>query len=227
MEEELIGISIYLLLTFSLLGLVLGPPIAAYYHQDGIAGVLYNTAKPFCHQWIYRSFCLFEVENGNMLIDNCIPNDYENKEIYIKTKYTSASTKYDGKFGYDREQLGRNRAEIVYRDNMIGYKFGMCSRDTALYLGLLIAALGYPFYRKHFPEPPPLRYLISGIIPLGIDGMGQLIGLWESTNTTRFITGIIAGTIIGFYLLLILVHIFKRNQIKTSVEKGDSQRSST
>ena len=209
--DEIIGLSLYFIMALSLLGLVLGPPIAALTHHDELATALYNTAKPFCHQWIYRSFCIFDNESG-VYIDNCIPNDYEENPVVIKTKYTLAINKWDGVFKYSRDQLGANRAEIVLKDNTIGYKFGMCSRDTALYIGLVIAGLMYPLLRKKFKELPPLRYLVIGIIPLAADGIGQMIGLWESNNTSRFITGLIAGLFIGAYLVLVLPRAFNKSQ---------------
>ena len=47
---------------------------------------------------------------------------------------------------------------------------------------------------------------------MGLDGVGQLLGLWESTNLMRFITGFIAGIGIGYFLYAIFVDISKKNQ---------------
>jgi uncharacterized membrane protein len=35
------------------------------------------------------------------------------------------------------------------------------------------------------------------LIPIGIDGVGQLLGFWESTNIVRVITGVIIGIMCG------------------------------
>jgi len=40
--------------------------------------------------------------------------------------------------------------------------------------------------------------------------VGQLFGLWESTNLMRLITGLIAGTGIGYFLYAILIDITKK-----------------
>jgi hypothetical protein len=38
------------------------------------------------------------------------------------------------------------------------------------------------------------------LVPIGIDGVGQLLGYWESTNLMRFITGGLCGLIVGIAL---------------------------
>ena len=45
-----------------------------------------------------------------------------------------------------------------------------------------------------------LLVILTGIIPIAIDGIGQLFGLWESTNAIRAITGILAGIVCGVAL---------------------------
>ena len=42
-----------------------------------------------------------------------------------------------------------------------------------------------------------LILLIIAIIPIGVDGVGQLFGLWESTNIIRVITGLLIGFVCG------------------------------
>lgn len=41
---------------------------------------------------------------------------------------------------------------------------------------------------------------LIGYVPLAVDGMGQLVGLWHSTNLTRLLTGTLAGIAFGFIL---------------------------
>ena len=51
-------------------------------------------------------------------------------------------------------------------------------------------------------------YLIFiGLIPIGIDGVGQLFGFWESTNAVRLITGLSVGIVCGIAIGLIIDEI--------------------
>jgi len=38
-----------------------------------------------------------------------------------------------------------------------------------------------------------LILFIVALLPIMIDGVGQGVGLWESSNPVRFITGLLAG----------------------------------
>jgi uncharacterized membrane protein len=52
-----------------------------------------------------------------------------------------------------------------------------------------------------------LFIIIAGLIPIGIDGTGQLFGLWESTNIIRVITGLIIGVVCGIAIGIIIDEI--------------------
>ncbi|MFW6121830.1 MAG: DUF2085 domain-containing protein, partial [Petrotogales bacterium] len=62
-----------------------------------------------------------------------------------------------------------------------------CSRCTAIWLGLAIGLAFMVFYRIQLSEKF-LFATIIGVLPLVVDGTGQLFGLWESTNVIRVIT---------------------------------------
>jgi uncharacterized membrane protein len=52
---------------------------------------------------------------------------------------------------------------------------------------------------------------------LGVDGIGQLFGFWESTNIIRMLTGLPAGIICGIALGIIYdeirsLRIFKKTE---------------
>ena len=46
--------------------------------------------------------------------------------------------------------------------------------------------------------------IIIGLLPIGIDGVGQLLGFWESTNIIRLITGLLIGVVCGIAIGLII-----------------------
>lgn len=73
------------------------------------------------------------------------------------------------------------------------HQFPVCARCAGIYAG---AFMGSFFARKKSFSP---LFLIAAVTPLVIDGGTQLF--WrESTNTLRFITGIIAGAACIFYV---------------------------
>jgi uncharacterized membrane protein len=50
------------------------------------------------------------------------------------------------------------------------------------------------------------KFLIAialGLTPIGIDGIGQLLDFWQSTNIVRILTGLPAGLICGIALGII------------------------
>ena len=83
-----------------------------------------------------------------------------------------------------------------------GNQMPFCSRCTAIWLGLTIG-LGFMVFYKIELNEKFVFVLIIGIAPIGIDGVGQLLGFWESSNIIRIITGSIVGIMCGIALGLI------------------------
>lgn len=82
-----------------------------------------------------------------------------------------------------------------------GHQFPLCARCTGIFLGYILG-IPYILFVKN------INVIIGLIlmIPLLIDGTGQYLGYFVSTNNRRFITGILAGisTICIFRLIIIL-----------------------
>ncbi|MCK5259416.1 MAG: DUF2085 domain-containing protein [Thermoplasmatales archaeon] len=99
------------------------------------------------------------------------------------------------------DRLCHQKAERSFfiNDNQMPF----CSRCTAIWLGLAIGLGFMVFYRIQLNEKF-LFVVIGGLIPIGIDGVGQLFGLWESTNIVRFITGLLVGIVCGISIVLII-----------------------
>lgn len=79
-----------------------------------------------------------------------------------------------------------------------GKQFPICARCTGLGVGYILAFLLLAMVGLF-----PLWLVFACIVPMAIDGIGQLFNRWQSTNHRRFVTGLFAG--IG--LLYILFHI--------------------
>jgi len=69
------------------------------------------------------------------------------------------------------------------------------------YLGALLASIYSVFFKARAPLKP---LLLLAILPIMIDGGLQFLGVWESFNFLRFMTGIIAS---GIWSLQILSNI--------------------
>jgi len=87
-----------------------------------------------------------------------------------------------------------------------GNQMPFCSRCTAIWLGLAIG-LGFMIFYKIELDEKFVFVLIIGIVPIGIDGVGQLFGLWESTNIARVITGLAVGIVCGIAIGVIIDEI--------------------
>jgi len=78
-----------------------------------------------------------------------------------------------------------------------------CSRCTAIWLGLAIG-LGLMVFYKIVTDEKFLILIIIGVVPIAIDGLGQLFNIWESTNIIRFVTGLLAGIVTGLAIGIII-----------------------
>jgi len=81
----------------------------------------------------------------------------------------------------------------------VGWKMAFCERDTAIYGTIFVAGLAYGLVRRLRRRKGagtwrmPLRYFVLFLVPMGIDGVLQLFGFYESNWLLRTITGVIFG----------------------------------
>ncbi len=87
-----------------------------------------------------------------------------------------------------------------------GNQMPFCSRCTAIWLGLAIG-LGFMVFYKIELNEKFLFLIIIGLVPIGIDGLGQLIGFWESNNIIRIVTGLLVGFVCGVAIGVIIDEI--------------------
>lgn len=166
--------------------------------QGSDVSILYPAFEPTCHQLTSRSLCLWKSSAGGSLsIGDCFAS----------------------------EDLSYSHDTVVQRPDGTGYKFPVCSRDVAIYLAMLIGLLALPFVRKIEMEDWPNKWIIvAAAVPIAIDGTTQLVGLRESSNLLRVITGAIIGVALSFYLLPVInsLYSFLKEKKKESAkqEKG-------
>ena len=99
------------------------------------------------------------------------------------------------------DRLCHQQAERSFFIN--GNQMPFCSRCTAIWLGFAVG-LGFMVFYKIKLNEKFLILLIVGIVPIGIDGIGQLFGFWESTNIIRLLTGLLVGIVCGIAIALII-----------------------
>ena len=76
----------------------------------------------------------------------------------------------------------------------------ICARCTGIYVGMLAGVALFwliPFLRERVMRIVAL----VAVVPLGIDGVTQLLGFRESVNELRIATGVIAGLAFGLWIL--------------------------
>ncbi len=87
-----------------------------------------------------------------------------------------------------------------------GNEMPFCVRCTAIWFGIVIG-LGFIIFYKINLDEKFIILIFLGLFPIGIDGFGQLFGLWESNNLIRLITGVLTGFICGIAIGIIIDEI--------------------
>jgi uncharacterized membrane protein len=127
-------------------------------------------------------------------------------------EYTIDNMNFPWSFVYSAgDRLCHQKAERSFFVN--GNQMPFCSRCTAIWLGLAFGLGFMVFYRVKLNERFVVAILL-GLVPIGIDGIGQLLGFWESTNVIRVITGLLIGVLCGIAIGVIIdeiktFHFFK------------------
>jgi uncharacterized membrane protein len=102
------------------------------------------------------------------------------------------------------DRLCHQRAERSFFIN--GNQMPFCARCTAIFIGLVIGLVIILFNKIELNERFIFLIFIS-LIPIGIDGTGQLFGLWESSNLSRTLTGLFLGIPFGIAIGIIIDEI--------------------
>jgi Predicted membrane protein len=86
-----------------------------------------------------------------------------------------------------------------------GIKLPMCARDTGIYLGVFIGAIFAILRGRMKADRPPSIFMAITLcllmVPMMFDGIGSYIGMLQTGNTTRMITGALFGLSLIVFLL--------------------------
>ena len=158
----------WLLLANLFWGLYVGLPLLAPVLMDaGLtvpAKAIYTIYRPACHQRPERSYF------------------YGGPQAIYSVEELEAA-------GIDTHPLAR---EIG--NEQLGWKVAFCERDVAIYGSIFLMGLVYAVLRKRLSaRRMRVRHFALFLVPMAIDGVLQLFGIYESTWLMRSLTGAIFG----------------------------------
>ena len=85
-------------------------------------------------------------------------------------------------------------------DSEVGWKVALCERDIAIYTTVFLTGLLYGLLRGPMRDgmrdrlrPLPFKWYVLFLIPIGVDGLTQLVGWRESNWWLRTLTGALFG----------------------------------
>jgi len=147
------------------------------------AGLIYRAYSLVCHQLAFRSFFLFGEQAVYPRIAAGVPN--------VLT--------YGEATGLDEMDLWVARS--FTGSKILGYKVALCERDVAIYIGILMFGVLFAITARKIPSLPWYMWIVLGLVPIGLDGVSQLISqpplslisFRESTPLLRVITGWLFG----------------------------------
>jgi uncharacterized membrane protein len=168
---------------FLYVGLAFLAPILMNSGLERSAGVIYTIYRRFCHQLSFRSWFLF----GEQIA-------YPRALANVRGLMTYAEAT-----GFNPVNL--EQAQSFLGNAMLGYKTALCQRDVAIYGSILLFGLIFSLAKKKFKSIPFWAWVVFGMVPIGLDGVSQLISQLpfdlftyrESTPFLRTLTGGLFG----------------------------------
>ena len=77
--------------------------------------------------------------------------------------------------------------------NLNGYYLPLCARCTGMYIGFLVSSLYFFIIKRNKADKPPdvksALLIFASLLPLAFDGITSYMGLRETNNIIRFVTG--------------------------------------
>ncbi len=168
---------------FLYLGLAVLAPVLQSNGYTVPAKVVYVVYGRLCHQLAFRSWFIYGEQNA-------YPREIANVDLPMT---------FEEATGIHPDDI--DAAHQFVGNDILGYKMALCQRDIAIYGAILAFGMIFSLTGKRIPGLPILGWFVLGIIPIGLDGVSQIISQlpWdiipvrESTPLLRAITGGLFG----------------------------------
>jgi uncharacterized membrane protein len=169
--------------TFIYLGLAFLAPVLMSGGRIQSANLIYAVYGRLCHQLSFRSWFLFGDQAA-------YPREIAG--LPALETYEAAT----GNNPFDIETAVRFRG-----NEQLGFKVAFCQRDIAIYGAILLFGIIFSLTGRKIPSLPLAAWFILGILPIGLDGVSQIVSqlpwdiipLRESTPLLRTLTGGLFG----------------------------------
>jgi uncharacterized membrane protein len=177
----------YMALLNTMVFLYVGLPfLAPVLMKAGItlpANGIYKVYGAVCHQLAFRSWFLFGEQSVYPRVAAGVPG---------VIPFGQAT-------GINEQDLISARQFIG--NDQLGFKVALCERDVAIYGAILLFGLIFILTKRKLPALPWYLWIIIGMIPIGLDGVSQLLSqapfyllpYRESTPFLRTLTGGLFG----------------------------------
>jgi len=168
---------------FLYLGLAVLAPVLQANGYTGPAKVIYVVYGRLCHQLAFRSWFIYGEQTA-------YPREIANVDLPMAFEEATGIHPFD-----------IDAAHKFVGNEKIGYKIALCQRDIAIYGAILAFGIIFSISGRKIPSLPIWGWFILGMIPIGLDGVSQIVSqlpwdiipIRESTPLLRTITGGLFG----------------------------------
>lgn len=177
-------------------------PVFLEFDMPGPANVIYGIYDKLCHQLAFRSWFLF----GEQAY---YPRERAHLPVRSFEEYAADDPTFDGLDVYTLDYNLIVAAGRFVGNDVMGWKVAYCQRDIAIYGSIGLFCVVFGLLRRMGVKVPPLpfwAYIFLGLVPVGLDGVTQLLAnppyngfglawfpLYESTPFLRTLTGALFG----------------------------------
>lgn len=181
LSRHLIGLVNFIV--FIYLALPFIAPILMSVGASAPARVIYGLYGFACHQLAFRSWFVFGEQPA-----------YPRSEAGVE-----GLIPFEQSIGIPDEDI--LSARTFTGNEQVGFKIALCQRDVAIYAAIVGFGLLYTLTKRKLPAIPWYLWILFGLVPIGIDGVSQLLSQppWsffsyrESTPFLRTLTGAMFG----------------------------------
>ncbi|RPI83329.1 MAG: DUF2085 domain-containing protein [Chloroflexi bacterium] len=165
------------------------------------ARVIYGLYGFACHQLAFRSWFVFGEQPA-----------YPRSEAGVE-----GLIPFEQAIGIPDEDI--LAARTFTGNEEVGFKIALCQRDVAIYAAIVGFGLLYTLTKRKLPAIPWYLWILFGLVPIGIDGVSQLLSQppWsflsyrESTPLLRTLTGAMFGFFTAWFGFPIMEQSRKEN----------------